>query len=403
MRFPCGGLAIAAGMPRLQGMDTTLEGAATGPDRPAGEALPLFIGNEIYRSSRYGVRHPLSIPRVSTATDLARAMGWLPARQYRESVAALPCQLIQFHDADYVAALMDAEARQELEPERRARFNLGWLDNPIFPEIFSRPATASGACLMAAGLLRAGGIVYSPAGGTHHGRPDRASGFCYLNDPVLAILALLRQGLSRVFYVDVDAHHGDGVQDAFAADDRVFTVSVHEAARWPRTGPAEDRAGGQARNLPVPAGLNDSEMDTIRCQALVPLARSFRPQAIVVQCGADALDDDPLSRLALSNGALWRVVAAMMGLAPRLLVLGGGGYNPWSVGRCWAGVWATLNGIDPAVPVTAEAETVLRGLTWQRARGRNPPDHWFSTIADPPRPGPVREEIRRVIDVVMRP
>ena len=93
----------------------------------------------------------------------------------------------------------------------------------------------------------------------------------------------------------------------------------------------------------------------------------------------------------------------MMGLAPRLLVLGGGGYNPWSVGRCWAGVWATLNDIDPAVPATPDAQAVLRGLTWQRARGRNPPEHWFSTIADPPRPGPVRDEIRRVIDVVMQP
>ncbi|MCA8909597.1 MAG: acetoin utilization protein AcuC [Rhodospirillaceae bacterium] len=384
-------------------MDIPLRGAAAGAERQTGLAQPLFIGNEIYRASRYGVQHPLSIPRVSTAMDLARAMGWLPAGQYRESVAALPCQLTQFHAPDYVAALIEAEAKQDLEPERRARFNLGGLDNPIFPEIFSRPATASGACLMAAGLLRGGGIVYSPAGGTHHGRPDRASGFCYLNDPVLAILALLRQGLSRVFYVDVDAHHGDGVQDAFADDDRVFTVSVHEGARWPRTGPVEDRAGGQARNLPVPAGLNDSEMDLIRSQALVPLACSFRPQAIVVQCGADALDDDPLSRLALSNGALWRVVAAMMGLAPRLLVLGGGGYNPWSVGRCWAGVWATLNGIDPAVPATPDAQAVLRGLTWQRARGRNPPEHWFSTIADPPRPGPVRDEICRVIDVVMQP
>ena len=126
-------------------------------------------------------------------------------------------------------------------PERRARYQLGKIDNPIFPEVFRRPATAAGGSILAAELLAEGGIVYSPAGGTHHGRPDRASGFCYFNDPVLGILAMLDRGLERIFYVDIDAHHGDGVQDAFADDDRVLTVSVHEGARWPYTGAADDR------------------------------------------------------------------------------------------------------------------------------------------------------------------
>jgi acetoin utilization protein AcuC len=122
---------------------------------------------------------------------------------------------------------------------------------------------------------------------------------------------------------------------------------------------------------------------------------------VVLQCGADALADDPLSRLALSNRALWRVVAAMRDLAPRCLVLGGGGYNPWTVGRCWAGVWAVLNGIDPPEAAPA-AEAVLRGLSWHRAAGRNPPGRWLTTIADRPRHGPVRDEIRTVIECVLR-
>ena len=121
----------------------------------------------------------------------------------------------------------------------------------------------------------------------------------------------------------------------------------------------------------------------------------------MVQCGADSLADDPMSRLNLSNRALWAAVKALSGLASRVLVLGGGGYNPWSVGRCWAGVWATLNGIDPDVPVTPEAEEVLRTLTWTRRQGQNPPEHWFTTIADPPRPGPVRDEIRSIVETVM--
>ncbi len=364
---------------------------------------PLFIGSEIYRRSSYGRKHPLAIPRVSTVMDLSRAMGWLLDGAYIDSPLATPAQLARFHHPDYIEALIEAERDQALDPERRQRFNLGKLENPIFPEIFRRPATASGGSILAAELLSDGGIVYHPAGGTHHGRPDRASGFCYLNDPVLGILALLDRGLDRICYIDVDAHHGDGVQDAFAGDDRVLTISVHEAGRWPNTGLLEDRAGGLARNLPVPPGFNDSELALILDQALIPLARAFRPQAVVLQCGADALADDPLSRLELSNGALWQVAAGLKDLAPRCLVLGGGGYNPWSVGRCWAGVWATLNGIDPRQTPTPAAESVLRGLVWHRAQGRNPPAHWLATLADAPRPGPVRPAVRAAIDAVLRP
>lgn len=136
-----------------------------------------------------------------------------------------------------------------------------------------------------------------------------------------------------------------------------------------------------ARNLPVPPGFNDSEMAYVLDAAILPLAERFAPQAVVLQCGADALDDDPMSRVSLSNLALWRVVAALRGLAPRLLVLGGGGYNPWSVGRCWTGVWAALNGFT--IP------------------DRLPPETWFTSLADRPRPGPVREAVRTVVAEVL--
>ncbi len=376
---------------------------------PAIRATPLaagetvLIGHEIYRQSTYGSKHPLSIPRVSTVLDLVRAMGWLHDDAYIESPRATPADLARYHDPAYIQALIDAERTQSLDAERRVRYNLGKFENPIFPEVFSRPATASGAAQLAARLLRDHGTVHSPAGGTHHGRPNRASGFCYFNDPALAILGLLDQGCTRVAYVDLDAHHGDGVQDAFAEDGRVFTISVHEHGRWPFTGAVGDRAGGLARNLPMPAGLNDTELAHVCTHALVPLVTTFAPEALVLQCGADGLADDPLSKLMLSNRAIWDAAAALLPLAPRRLVLGGGGYNPWSVGRCWAGLWAILNGIDPAVPPTSAAEAVLRGLTWNRSQGRNPPEHWFTTLADAPRPGPVRPAIQQVVDQVMTP
>ncbi len=374
------------------------------PKGPTQAVTPRFIGSEIYRRSTYGGRHPLAIPRVSTCIDLCRALGWLPDAVYVDSPRATPKQLARFHDPAYIAAVQRAERQQRLSEDEQLRFNLGRNGNPIYAEVFRRPATACGASILAGELLAEPGVIHSPAGGTHHGRADHASGFCYFNDPVLGILAMLDAGLTRIVYLDIDAHHGDGVQDAFHDDPRVFSLSIHEDARWPMkaggpdpipaAGSVDDRAGGLARNLPVPAGFNDTEMAFLMEEAVLPLITAFVPEAVVLQCGADGLEEDPLSKLSLSNGALWRVVAQVRDVAPRLLVLGGGGYNPWSVGRAWAGVWAALNGFPVPERLPTAAEAVLRGLDWRHSKGRNPPEHWFTTLADRPREGPLRPEIR---------
>ena len=356
---------------------------------------PRFIGSEIYRGSSYGDWHPLRIPRVPTVIDLARAMGWFAPGQYLTSPRAKAAALTAWHTADYIAALRAAEAEGAVSAATRERHALGTVSNPVFPEMFRRPATSAGASILAGDLLRHGGIVHSPAGGTHHAFPDRAGGFCYLNDPVLAILSLRANGAGRVAYVDIDAHHPDGVEHAFAGDADVLMVSVHEDRRWPFTGAIEDRGAGEVWNLPVPKGFNDSEMRAVLHDLILPRVASFRPDALVLQCGADAVEEDPLSLLALSNNAHWEVVAALKQMAPRLLVLGGGGYNPWTVGRLWTGNWAVLNGYEIPDRLPPEAEAVLRGLEWRGARaGRNPPDHWFTTLRDAPREGPVRDEIR---------
>jgi acetoin utilization protein AcuC len=367
-------------------------------------AVPILIAHEIYRCSSYGPRHPLSIPRVSAALDLIRAMGWLGSGQYVESPTASAEELCRFHDTDYIAALIEAERTQRAPAELRRRYNFGINGNPIFPEMFRRPATACGGTLKACDiLLERGGVVHHLAGGTHHGRKGRANGFCFLNDVVLGILRLLDGGLDKVAYVDLDAHHGDGVEAAFAGEPRVLAISIHEEGRWPHSGRLDDRAGGSARNLPVPTGLNDSELEVLIEQAVLPLVARFSPGALVLQCGADALADDPMSGGMLSNRAIWEAVARLSEAAPRLLVLGGGGYNPWSVARCWAGLWATLNGLAPDQVPTATARAVLRELTWSRSQGRNPPEHWFTTIADPKRPGEVRSRILELVAVCLTP
>ncbi|WP_299413397.1 acetoin utilization protein AcuC [uncultured Sulfitobacter sp.] len=366
---------------------------------------PLFIGHEIFRTSSYGVHHPLRVPRVSTVMDLSRAMGWLPADQFINSPRAKPKALEAWHDPAYIAALQRIEAAQQIEGDDLERYSIGSANNPVFAEIFCRPATAAGGSILAGELLAEGGVVYNPAGGTHHGMPARANGFCYLNDPVLAMLSLRHHGVRRIAYVDIDAHHCDGVAEGFAGDRDCLMISVHEEGLWPRTGLIGDNAGGSAVNLPVPRGFNDADMAHVRDALIAPMVAEFAPDAIVLLCGADGVVDDPLAHLGMSNNAHWDVLRRLMALgAPRLLVLGGGGYNPWTVGRMWAGVWAILNGHDPDAAVSPQAQSVLRALSFPgNSRGRNPPEHWFTTLRDAPQEdAAISTEVRDRVAFLMR-
>lgn len=354
-----------------------------------------LIGSEIYRQPAFDPWHPLRVPRVPTVLDLSRALGWLGPETYLTSPRARAAALTAWHSPAYIAALQAAEVAGSVSDAVRARHGLGTVSNPVYPFMFRRPATSAGGVILAAELVRGGGRVHVPGGGTHHGMPDRAGGFCYVNDPVLCILALRRFGIRRIAYIDIDAHHPDGVEHAFASDPDTLMISVHEKGRWPFTGAITDRGAGNLYNLPVPRGFNDSEMALITDTLILPRTVAFHPEAIVLQCGADAVEEDPLSRLSLSNNAHWAVVASLAALTPRFIVLGGGGYNPWSVGRLWTGVWATLAGHEIPDRLPPAAEAVLRGLAWPgNRRGRTPPETWFTTLRDAPRPGPIRDEIR---------
>jgi len=268
--------------------------------------------------------------------------------------------------------------------------------------MFRRPAASGGGALLGADLVAHGIVVYHPAGGTHHGLPDRASGFCYFNDPVLAILALQRHGLKRIAYVDIDAHHCDGVDVAFRDHPDVLLVSLHEEGRWPFTGAVEDEGAGNIFNLPIPKGCTDEGFDLALSEVILPAVTRHRPDVIVLQCGADGVLEDPLSRLAWSNNCHWTAVRALREIAPRFLVLGGGGYNPWSVGRLWSGLWAVLNGHEIPDRLPAAGEAVLRGLTWRRRAGQTPPPHWFTTLKDTPRYSTIDPALRHRVQYLSK-
>lgn len=324
--------------------------------------------------------------------DLAQALDWLPTERYRTSPRAKPAALTRFHTPGYVAALQAAEAAQKVSDDIRIRHGLGTLSNPVFAEMYRRPATAAGGGLLAAELVAKGGVVYNPGGGQHHGLPDRAAGFCYLNEPVLTIERLLQIGLRRVAYVDIDAHHCDGVEAGFAGRSDVRMISVHEARRWPFTGALEDTAGGASFNLPVARGFNDTEFALVLDQLILPAVAGFRPDAIYLQCGADALQEDPLARLSLSNRCHMAAVRALRKLSPRLIVAGGGGYNPWSVARCWTAVWGEIAGFSVPDVLPESAQAVLRGLQWHR-KG-TPDETLLTTLHDAPREGPMSGDLR---------
>jgi len=365
-----------------------------------GERSAVFIGSDLCRAPGFGDNHPLAIPRVASVMQLCAVLGWLEAGEFRSSPQATVEQLRRFHSREYLAALAAADASGIASIEARERFAIGTRENPLFPGVFARAATAVGGSMLAAQLALEGRVAFHPAGGTHHGRPARASGFCYLNDPVFALQRLAEAGLTRILYVDLDAHHGDAVQDAVREDQRMHTISIHEAGRWPFTGAAGDRGGGRSYNYPVPKGFNDAELLFLMKEAVLPQAMRLRPEAVVITCGTDALAGDPLSGLLLSNGALWSAVEALVALTPVAVVLGGGGYNPWTLARCWTGLWARLSGRGIPLSLPPAARRILEGLSCDLIEEDMRDPAWLTTLADTPQDAPVRPAIPDLVATV---
>lgn len=367
-----------------------------GASCPSPRLPPLFVASDFCRRPGFGTGHPLSIPRVSAVLDLCEALSWLGPDEFRVSRAASVEELTSFHEPGYVEALRSSCAAGRVERDLRERHNFGTFENPLSQGVFERAATAVGGSILAAELALEGRVVFHPAGGTHHGRRDRASGFCFFNDPVFAIRRLLEGGIGRVMYVDLDAHHGDGVQDAFLEEPRVHFVSIHERDRWPYSGAADDLGHGQARNLPVPSGFNDTELCFLLDEVVLPLRDELRPEAVVLTCGTDALAGDPLSGMALSNVVLWEAVERVISSSGPAVVLGGGGYNPWTLARCWTGLWGRLSGREIPLELPGEAQVVLRSLSCDLVEEEDVDPAWFATLADSRRPGAIRRCVREL-------
>jgi acetoin utilization protein AcuC len=316
----------------------------------------------------FGRGHPMAPVRVELTMRLARALGVLD----HPNVAVISPG---YADDDLLTTvhtpeLLRAVRRCAEDPDRlELDYGLGTDDNPCFPGMHDASARVASGSVQVADAVVSGRADHGVniIGGLHHAMPDRASGFCIYNDIALAISHLLASGVERVAYVDIDVHHGDGVQHIFYDDPRVLTISMHETPRtlFPGTGYPEETGGpnadGSAVNVALPPGTNDAGW--LRAfHAVVPhLLREFRPQVLVTQHGCDSHAEDPLAHMAKTVDGHRLAYTALHDLAHELcdgkwVVTGGGGYAVADVvPRSWSHLLAIVAGepIDPQTPLPA--------------------------------------------------
>ncbi|MCB7138201.1 acetoin utilization protein AcuC [Cellulosimicrobium marinum] len=308
----------------------------------------------------FGPGHPMAPTRLDLTMRLVTALGLLdaPGVEVVAPGAADDVVLGTVHEAAYVAAVRAASDHGTPDPGR----GLGTEDDPVFAGMHDAAARIVAASWDAAGAVASGRAVHAVnvAGGMHHAKAGAASGFCVYNDAAVAIRRLLADGFDRVAYVDLDAHHGDGVEDVFRDDPRVLTVSVHQSGTtlFPGTGHATDVGGpaaqGSAVNVALPRRTDGARWLRAVDAVVPPVLRAFRPQVLVTQHGCDAHGDDPLSDLDVSVGAQRAAATLVHDLAHELadgrwIALGGGGY---AVARVVPLVWSAVVAEVVHAPVT---------------------------------------------------
>lgn len=353
----------------------------------------------------HGPLHPLKPERFTLARELSEACGLLTSPNVLDAPArqADDAEIEMCHTRRYVEAV---RAAGDGAPGPWQAFGFGPGDNPVFARMHEAAAWVVGATLEAARLLLEGKVLhaFSPAGGLHHAMPEQAWGFCVYNDPAIAIRWLLDRGVERVAYVDLDVHHGDGVQTMFYRDPRVLTISLHESGQFlfPGTGFVDEVGEGPAEgtkvNVPLPPGTADPEWILAIDEIVLPLVHAWRPDVLVTQLGCDTHATDPLAHFELTTYAYREAYARMHRLAHdaaggRWLATGGGGYQWAAVApRAWTLAFAEMAGasLPEAVPEPWAASV----------RTRYAVDVPRSFVELQARPGAYAHHVRRILEAV---
>ena len=345
----------------------------------------------------FGPLHPFKIYRLGLTYDLMEAYGLTSAPSIRtfEPREATEQEALSFHTEGYLEVLRLTDTGMWV-PNLFVH-GLGTGDNPVFPGVYEWGMKVAGASIDCAKQLLAGEaeVTFNFSGGLHHAMPARASGFCHINDIVLAINTLLA-GEKRVAYVDIDAHHGDGVQHAFYKTDRVLTISIHQSGHtiFPGTGfvdeIGQDEGRGYAVNVPLLPGARDDAFEKAFSQVVLPLLDAYDPDILVTQLGTDALLGDLVANLGMSLRQFERFVSTFREQQKPWLALGGGGYEVKNVVRAWTLAWARMNDTDlpDEIPEEWLTQAAPYGVTVTSLRG---------TTEAPPSPTRVLEDLDRVI------
>ncbi len=345
----------------------------------------VIVHSPVLSSYSFGQEHPLQPSRHALTISLLVALGWLdhPGVTMEEPQQATLSELLTVHTLPFVQAVQTAQdVARGLRPSVDFRlYGLDTDDNPLFSGIHDASALLAGATLQAMRAILENRAVhaYSPAGGMHHAMRARGAGFCIYNDIAVAVAAAVAAG-KRVAYVDLDAHHGDGVQAIFYDDPRVLTISVHESGRFlfPGTGePDETGTGdgvGACLNVPLPPDSGDAAILMAYERLVAPAVRAFHPDLIVTQTGCDTHHADPLTDINASMALYPDLAARLHSLAHemcegRWLIVGGGGYDPADVTpRAWTAFFGTV--LNRA---TADVVLPAEWLQASRDNGGDPP------------------------------
>ena len=355
----------------------------------------FYYSNELTRYD-FGPDHPFKPERAQKALELCRRYGVLDL-QHMDLKSPPPLEhekLLLAHSENYLAALRRI-SQGEIFKEMFS-FGIGTEDNPPLRGIYDWSRNCAGATWegMTELLDKDTDIVFNPLGGFHHALQSQAEGFCYINDIVIAIKEALNHNV-KISYMDIDAHHGNGVQQAFYNEDRVQFLSIHESGKYiyPYSGFAEESGNGNGEgftiNIPLPPKTDDEVYLEVFQKIVIPLIKRFSPDILVAQLGADSLLSDPLTDLMLTNNAYTEIVGKLKGLCAKILATGGGGYDIYRTARCWTLAWAILNNVEP--------KDEFAGLVGGMMFG---PEMEVGSLHDRPYTitGPEKDKIRQEVD-----
>lgn len=298
----------------------------------------------------YGKNHPFKLSRFELAYNSMRELGIVDSSLIHNFSEIEEDEIYSFHSREYIAKLKKLSATGE---GADFAFGLGDADCPLFKSVYEYSLLGAGGTFKAAKMLieEDYDAVLNLSGGWHHAHKSKAAGFSYINDAVLAINYLARNG-NRVVYIDIDAHHGDGVQEAFYDRDDVLTISLHESGIYffPGSGFENETGSGKGRgysvNIPLLAHTDDALYMKAFDEIAYPLIAAFNPDIIVAQIGVDSFLSDPLTNLEITTNAYSYIIRKISRLKIKWMALGGGGYDLFNTTRGWSIAWCIMNDID---------------------------------------------------------